>query len=571
MTTFATAHRSSSSNCLTPVKINKLKNYDSISVTYEGPKMPDDISPRSALPVHHTHTNSNQKLKLLPLAILVFYNVSGGPFGIEPSLRSGGPFYTILGFLILPFIWSIPEALVTAELGSAFKSSSGGVIWVQTAFGETAGAFCGYLGYVAGATDNAIYPSLFLSYLAGSLDADMNQYERFLYVSVISLILAWLNFRGLEIVGTGSVIVCIIAMSPFVIMTLLGLSKVDSSKWFIKPEEGINPTDIIDDDFETSSGPLPLLFYGILLRPFLNNMFWNLNSFDSAASFACEVVDVHRTYPRGIFVAVLLCFVFYIIPLLVAIGATDYAQHEWVDGQLGKAAKDIGGPWLGGWTVLAAGISNLALFEAELSADSYQLMGMAEQGYLPSILKTRSKYGTPTYGIIIGTLIIICFSVADFSQLLELLNVNYALALVLEYTAFVKLRYSNPNMERPYRIPIPNWAAVLLVIPPILAIVVLFLVANWITYYFVIGTCIVCVGFHKMQEVARVKGWWEYDTVIFNGAQLVSTVEPTQPAGAFQSEYGDTDEEMTDSNCSSTEEDISLVVVEGESRMGTFA
>lgn len=544
--------------------VNKLKTYDSITVNHDGLKMPDVVAPLSPLPVHNTHTHSNQKLKLLPLAILVFYNVSGGPFGIEPSLRAGGAFYTILGFLILPFIWSIPEALVTAELGSAFKSSSGGVIWVQAAFGETAGAFCGYLGWIAGATDNAIYPSLFLSYLAGSLDADMSQVERFIYVCIISIILSWLNFRGLEIVGTGSVVVCFIAMSPFVIMTLLGMSKVDTSKWFVKPEGGLNPSEIIDDDFETSSGPLPLLFYGVLVRPFLNNMFWNLNSFDSAASFACEVVDVHRTYPRGIFVAVLLCFVFYIIPLLVTIGATDYAQHEWVDGKLGQAAKDIGGPWLGGWTVLAAGISNLALFEAELSADAYQLMGMAEQGYLPSVLKRRSKYGTPTYGIIIGTIVIICFSVADFSQLLELLNVNYALALVLEYAAFVKLRYTNPNMERPYRVPIPNWAAVLLVLPPILAIGILFLVANWVTYYFVISTCTLCIGFHKIQETARSKGWWEYDTVVISGAQLVRTDEPVVV-------YGDTDEEMTDSNCSANEEDVSLVVMDGDTRLGTFA
>ena len=75
-----------------------------------------------------TRNRNNAKLKLLPLAILVFYNVSGGPFGIEPSLRSAGNLYTIIGFLVVPFIWSIPEALITAELGSIFcQDGSGGV------------------------------------------------------------------------------------------------------------------------------------------------------------------------------------------------------------------------------------------------------------------------------------------------------------------------------------------------------------------------------------------------------------------------------------------------------------
>jgi hypothetical protein len=59
----------------------------------------------------------------------------------------------------------------------------------------------------------------------------------------------------------------------------------------------------------------------------------------------------------------------YIIPLAVAIGATDVDQHEWVDGYLSHLTGEVVGPWLGAWTVFAAGISNIALFQAELSTD----------------------------------------------------------------------------------------------------------------------------------------------------------------------------------------------------------
>lgn len=79
----------------------------------------DEIYPREEPP------GLRQRLSPLALSILVFYNVSGGPFGMERAVKSGGPFFAILGFLIFPLIWSVPEALVTAELGTAYPEPSG--------------------------------------------------------------------------------------------------------------------------------------------------------------------------------------------------------------------------------------------------------------------------------------------------------------------------------------------------------------------------------------------------------------------------------------------------------------
>jgi len=66
-----------------------------------------------------------QKLSAIALAVLVFYKVSGGPFGCEPAVRSAGNFWALIGFIFFPFVWALQEALVTAELGSAFPEPSG--------------------------------------------------------------------------------------------------------------------------------------------------------------------------------------------------------------------------------------------------------------------------------------------------------------------------------------------------------------------------------------------------------------------------------------------------------------
>jgi hypothetical protein len=75
-----------------------------------------------------------RKLSALALAVLVFYKVSGGPFGCEPSVKAAGPFYALLGFLIFPIVWVMPEAMVTAELGSAFPEPSvcNGICFIGT-------------------------------------------------------------------------------------------------------------------------------------------------------------------------------------------------------------------------------------------------------------------------------------------------------------------------------------------------------------------------------------------------------------------------------------------------------
>src|SRR5438128_203028 len=53
-------------------------------------------------------------LLLWPLAMAFFFDVSGGPYGLE-SLMQSGPGMAILLILITPIIWSAPAALLTAE------------------------------------------------------------------------------------------------------------------------------------------------------------------------------------------------------------------------------------------------------------------------------------------------------------------------------------------------------------------------------------------------------------------------------------------------------------------------
>ena len=48
-----------------------------------------------------------------------------GAMLLQDAVGSAGPLLAIVGFVVLPLIWSVPEAMITAELATAFPENSG--------------------------------------------------------------------------------------------------------------------------------------------------------------------------------------------------------------------------------------------------------------------------------------------------------------------------------------------------------------------------------------------------------------------------------------------------------------
>jgi len=83
--------------------------------------------PYHALNIDNASDESSAPKKPIGLAsliVLVFYTVSGGPFGIEDIVRAAGPRYALLGFTLI-LVWAVPEAMITSELSVAMPEASG--------------------------------------------------------------------------------------------------------------------------------------------------------------------------------------------------------------------------------------------------------------------------------------------------------------------------------------------------------------------------------------------------------------------------------------------------------------
>ncbi|GJP82727.1 hypothetical protein CLOP_g12972 [Closterium sp. NIES-67] len=213
-------------------------------------------------------------------------------------------------------------------------------------------------------------------------------------------------------------------------------------------------------------------------RGYFNTLFWNLNYWDSVSTLAGEIEEPKRTFPRALMGAVVLVVVSYLVPLLAGTGAMPFSPEGWDDGYLAVVGRAIGGGWLAWWIACAAALSNMGAFEAEMSSDAFQLLGMAERGMLPEVFTYRSRHGTPVLGIVCSATGIVLLSWMSFQQIVEFLNFLYCFGMLLEFAAFIALRVTQPELNRPYRIPVDTMGAALLCLPPSLLLILVMALAS---------------------------------------------------------------------------------------------
>ncbi|KAD6453791.1 hypothetical protein E3N88_08497 [Mikania micrantha] len=450
------------------------------NVEYAG--LNEGLSPRQN-PSHNV-----KKISILPLIFLIFYEVSGGPFGVEDSVKAAGPLLALIGFLVFPLIWSVPEALITAEMGTMFPEDGGYVVWVSSALGPYWGFQQGWMKWLSGVIDNALYPVLFLDYLKSGFPALGDGYPRILAVIFLTIALTYMNFRGMTIVGWVAVLLGVFSILPFIIMGFVSVPKIDPSRWLV-----------VD---------LHMVDWNL----YLNTLFWNLNYWDSISTLAGEVDNPKKTLPKALFYALILVVCGYFFPLLVGTGAVPLNRDLWTDGYFSEIAKLVGGVWLRWWVQAGAAMSNMGMFVTEMSSDSFQLLGMAERGMLPEFFAKRSRYGTPLIGILFSASGVVLLSQLSFQEIVAAENFLYCFGMILEFIAFVRLRMTHPAVTRPYSIPVGTTGAVLMCVPPTILICVVLALSTVKVMVISVFAILIGLVLQPFLKYTEKKRWVKFST-----------------------------------------------------------
>lgn len=449
---------------------------------------PTSSSPKS----HKKKNNKNKKLALLPLIFLIYFEVAGGPYGEESAVGAAGPLFAILGFVVFPFIWSIPEALLTAELATTFPGNGGFVIWANEAFGPFWGSLMGYWKFFSGVINLASYPVLCIDYIKLVIPALSSGLPRYVSIFLSTSLLSFLNYSGLAIVGYTAVGLGVISLLPFLLMSLISLPQIDPTRWLSLGQEGV------EKDWTL----------------YFNTIFWNLNFWDSASTLAGEVDQPHKTFPKALLSAGLLTCLAYIIPLLAATGAMPLDQQDWVGGYFANVAGVIAGKWLKYWMEIGAVLSIVGLFEAQLSSAAYQLLGMSDLGFIPRIFGERSKwFNTPWMAILVSTVIALAMSFFTFTDIISTVNFLYSLGMLLEFASFLRLRRKFPSLKRPFEVPLGFLGLVLMCLVPSVLLVYVMTVATRIVY--VASAFLTCFGIvlYYFMNLCKSRKWIEFSGV----------------------------------------------------------
>ena len=90
-------------------------------------------------------------------------------FSEQALLTCAPPATVFLGLFITPIVYSIPVALMTAELATAMPREGGLVAWVTEACGPTIGGHNTYWQWISYIFDASVYPVLAGQYIAAEV------------------------------------------------------------------------------------------------------------------------------------------------------------------------------------------------------------------------------------------------------------------------------------------------------------------------------------------------------------------------------------------------------------------
>ncbi len=356
-------------------------------------------------------------------------------------------------YAIAALCFFLPVAYATAELATGWPNTGGIYVWVREAFGELAGFMTIWLQWVY----NIVWYPTILAFIAATSAtliqpalAD-NKYFMFLVILGVFWGSTLLNCFSLRVSSYLSTIGALIGtLLPMLVISLLGILWIAQGK---PMQINFNLQQLVPH------------FHDVNDLSFLLAVIFGLVGVEVSATHADDVVDPGRTFPRAIFYATIIILASLILSSLAIAIVVPTTQLNIITGLTQAFAAFCQRYQLTGLyssiccLIIIGGIAGVSTW---VISPTKGLLVATRDGSAPAIFGKTNQYGSPVVILLLQAIIcsllsgVFLFmpSVSSSYWLLTAMTAQLAMMVYIAlFASLIKLRYTQPHIERRFRIP----------------------------------------------------------------------------------------------------------------------
>lgn len=357
---------------------------------------------------------------------------------------------SISWWIITLVLFVIPYGLISSELGTTYPGDGGIYDWVKKAFGFKWAVRTTWFYWInVGLWMPAVY-IMFAGMFAEMFFPDLGLWWQIL----ICIALTWLTIWICNIsVDAGVWVTNLGALFKVTVIAVLGLGGF----WYASQNGVAN-------EF-TLSSMIPSVDSGL---GFLPVIIFNLMGFELIACMGDEIKDPRRDIPKSILISAVIVTGLYVFGTLGILMALPVEEIGLVAGIVSTLRTLFGDGAFGQFMVYSIGSLGLLTFIANMTTwtmgASRAAMEAAQAGELPALVaREHSVHKTPIGANmitgIVSTVVILLYGLTSgesdelFWSIFAFSSCIFLLPYLFMFPAYFKLRVSDPDRERPYKVP----------------------------------------------------------------------------------------------------------------------
>ncbi len=353
-------------------------------------------------------------------------------------------------WIIAAILFFVPYGLISAEIGSTYPDDGGIYSWIKRAFGERLAVLGGWYYWV-----NVSFwmPAVFVAFatwFSYAFMPDANPWVLAGIATAMCWLVVYIGIRGVELSVTVTSIAAIAKVAVLIIFGVLGVAY------------GIKNG--FANDFALKSF-IPSFDN---TTQYITVIIYNLMGFELIGAIGSKIDKPEKTIPKMTILAGAIITLLYVFGTFGILSAIPSGQIDTADGFFYAMQEicSVFGPAQNAafYVIIVVSMLTLVSNMVSWSLGANEVLAAAELDKRSKLLGIRSKkYNTPSglyfiMGIVSTLLIILNFSLsADanevFWTLLSFSMLIFLLPYLFMFPAACKLRISDPDAVRPYKIP----------------------------------------------------------------------------------------------------------------------